>query len=398
MRIGVVGCGYLGAVHAACMSKLGHDVVGLETDAEKASALAAACPPFFEPGLADLLSEQNATGTLRFTDDAAQLADREAVFICVGTPQRKGELAADVSAVHAAAVTAAGVLTGPALVIGKSTVPVGTARALTERLADLNPSLQVAWNPEFLREGHAIDDTLTPDRLVFGVTSPAAEAVLRRVYAAPLAAGAPVVVCGMETAELVKVAANAFLATKISFINAMAEVCEAAGADVTLLAEALGHDERIGRHFLGAGLGFGGGCLPKDIRAFMARAGELGADQALTTSGAGRRWSTWPARPAAARSSAPESRCWGPLSSPTATIFETHRRSTWPPSCGCSAPTWWSPTREPPTMPANCGPTCATPTPPSRRPRAPTSSCCSPSGPSTSPSIPARSVRSYATE
>jgi UDPglucose 6-dehydrogenase len=275
MRIGVVGCGYLGAVHAACMSKLGHDVVGLETEA-------AACPPFFEPGLADLLSEQNATGTLRFTDDAAQLADREAVFICVGTPQRKGELAADVSAVHAAAVTAAGVLTGPALVIGKSTVPVGTARALTERLADLNPSLQVAWNPEFLREGHAIDDTLTPDRLVFGVTSPAAEAVLRRVYAAPLAAGAPVVVCGMETAELVKVAANAFLATKISFINAMAEVCEAAGADVTLLAEALGHDERIGRHFLGAGLGFGGGCLPKDIRAFMARAGELGADQALT--------------------------------------------------------------------------------------------------------------------
>ncbi len=282
MRIGVVGCGYLGAVHAACMSRLGHDVVGLETDAEKASALAEARPPFYEPGLADLLTAQNVTGTLRFTDDPTTLADREVVFICVGTPQRKGELAADVSAVHTAAVTAAGVLAGPALVIGKSTVPVGTARALAERLADINPEVEVAWNPEFLREGHAIDDTLTPDRLVFGVTSPAAEAVLRRVYAAPVAAGVPVVVCGMETAELVKVAANAFLATKISFINAMAEVCEAAGADVTLLAEALGHDVRIGRHFLGAGLGFGGGCLPKDIRAFMARAGELGADQALT--------------------------------------------------------------------------------------------------------------------
>lgn len=282
MRIGVVGCGYLGAVHAACMTELGHDVVGIDVDAAKVDGLNASSPPFFEPGLSDLLTRTLATGRLAFGTDPAALDGCGVVFICVGTPQRKGELAADTGYVHEAARTVAAHVTNPALVVGKSTVPVGTARSLAEGFARTAPHLEIAWNPEFLREGHAITDTLTPDRLVFGVTSEHAEQVLRQVYSGPLAAGTPLVVTGMETAELVKVAANAFLATKISFINAMAEVCEAAGADVTQLADAIGHDVRIGRHFLGAGLGFGGGCLPKDIRAFMARAGELGADQALT--------------------------------------------------------------------------------------------------------------------
>ena len=202
--------------------------------------------------------------------------------MCVGTPQRTGELAADTSHVRAAVGSLAQVLSGPALVVGKSTVPVGTAARLAAGLADVAPDVEVAWNPEFLREGHAVADTLHPDRLVFGVVSARAERLLRAVYAATIADGTPVIVTDLATAELVKVAANAFLATKISFINAMAELCEAAGGDVTILADAIGHDDRIGRKFLNAGLGFGGGCLPKDIRAFMARAGELGADQALT--------------------------------------------------------------------------------------------------------------------
>ena len=210
------------------------------------------------------------------------LKGADVVFVAVGTPQRKGELAADTSYVVAAVESLAEILPGPALIVGKSTVPVGTAARLAERLAETAPDLEIAWNPEFLREGHAVDDTLRPDRLVFGVVSDRAEALLRQVYAGPIAAGCPVVVTDRATAELVKVAANSFLATKISFINAMAEVAEAADADVETLADAIGYDDRIGRKFLNAGLGFGGGCLPKDIRAFMARAGELGADQALT--------------------------------------------------------------------------------------------------------------------
>jgi len=281
LTVGVVGLGYLGAVHAACMADLGHRVVGYDTDPTKIDALRQARAPFFEPGLEDLLARTHGENLL-FTGDVTDLKGADVVFVCVGTPQRKGELAADTRHVTAAVEALAQTLNGPALIVGKSTVPVGTAAHLADLLADTAPDLQVAWNPEFLREGHAVADTLSPDRLVFGVVSQDAETLLRAVYARPIAAGTPVIVTDRPTAELVKVAANAFLATKISFINAMADVSEAAGADVTVLADAIGYDDRIGRKFLNAGIGFGGGCLPKDIRAFGARAGELGADQALT--------------------------------------------------------------------------------------------------------------------
>lgn len=281
MKIGVVGCGYLGAVHAACMTELGHDVVGVDVDTAKIESLARAEAPFFEPGLPEILQSATATGRLRFSSDPSLLGGCDVVFICVGTPQREGELAADTRYVFEALDAIMANVSTPALVVGKSTVPVGTATELARQLHG-HPHLRLAWNPEFLREGKAVQDTLRPDRLVFGIDDPADAEALRRVYATPLASGTPLVVTDLTTAELVKVAANAFLATKISFINAMAEVCEAAGGDVTSLADAIGYDDRIGRKFLNAGLGFGGGCLPKDIRAFMARAGELGADQALS--------------------------------------------------------------------------------------------------------------------
>ncbi len=286
LQIGVVGTGYLGATHAAAMAELGYDVLGLDVDAAKVEALRAGRVPFFEPELEALLARHVASGRLRFTTSYAELADFADVhFLCVGTPQRRGEYAADLRYVEAAVESLAPLLTRPCLVAGKSTVPVGTTARLAERLAEAVPAgaeVDLAWNPEFLREGHGVADSLHPDRLVFGVASERAEKLLRSVYEPLLAAGVPVVVTDLATAELVKAAANAFLATKVSFINAMAEVCEAAGADVSLLAQALAHDARIGGRFLQPGLGFGGGCLPKDIRAFMARAGELGADQALT--------------------------------------------------------------------------------------------------------------------
>ena len=284
-RISVIGCGYLGAVHAASMAELGHDVVGIDIDAAKISALSAGSPPFWEPGLAELLERTLASGRLRFSTDIADARGSAVHFVAVGTPQRRGENAADLRYVDAAIESLTGVAAPGDLIVGKSTVPVGTARRLAERLAESGCGATLAWNPEFLREGFAVDDTLHPDRIVYGLPDGhdgRAAALLDEVYAVALGAGTPLVVTDYETAELVKVAANAFLATKISFINAMAEVCEAAGADVVQLADAIGHDERIGRRFLNAGLGFGGGCLPKDIRAFMARAGELGADQALT--------------------------------------------------------------------------------------------------------------------
>src|SRR5215218_11145990 len=289
LKLSVVGTGYLGAVHAACMADLGHDVVAVDVDADKIAALAAGRAPFFEPGLPELLERALATGRLRFTTDYTEVGDRDVHFVCVGTPQRKGENAADLTYVDAAFGELAKHLSGDTLVVGKSTVPVGTAARLQDMLRDVAPGgagVVLAWNPEFLREGFAVKDTLHPDRLVYGVRAGAdgerATALLDQVYAATIANGTPRITTDYATAELVKAAANSFLATKISFINAMAEVCEAAGADVVALADAIGHDERIGRRFLGAGLGFGGGCLPKDIRAFMARAGELGADQALT--------------------------------------------------------------------------------------------------------------------
>jgi UDPglucose 6-dehydrogenase len=287
VRVSVIGLGYLGAVHAACMADLGHEVVGIDIDPAKVEALAAATAPLYEPGLDELLARVLRTGRIRFTTDYAAAADCDVHFICVGTPQRIGEFAADVSMVFQAGRALAPHLRDGALVVGKSTVPVGTAAALRDRIRRLAPehNLRLAWNPEFLQEGHAITDTVAPNRIVYGVDGPTAEddvRLLDEVYAGPLRAGMPRIVTDLATAELVKVAANAFLATKISFINAMSEVCEAAGGDVVALADAIGADERIGRQFLGAGVGFGGGCLPKDIRAFMARAGELGADQALT--------------------------------------------------------------------------------------------------------------------
>jgi UDPglucose 6-dehydrogenase len=286
MRISVIGCGYLGAVHTAAMAKLGHDVVGIDVDERKVAELQAGRAPFFEPGLPELLTEVQQTGRLTFSTNMADAAGAAVHFICVGTPQRKGENAADLRYVDAAFKSLAMHLRPGDVVVGKSTVPVGTAARLAEEVQEIAPEAVLAWNPEFLREGHAVKDTLAPDRFVYGVPADgpgeAATAALDEVYAAPLAEGTPRLVVDYATAELVKTAANSFLATKISFINAMAEVCEAAGADVTALADAIGMDERIGRKFLNAGVGFGGGCLPKDIRAFMARAGELGADQALT--------------------------------------------------------------------------------------------------------------------
>ncbi|USI89633.1 UDP-glucose dehydrogenase family protein [Rhodococcus pyridinivorans] len=288
-RIAVFGTGYLGATHAACMAELGHEVLGVDVDPAKLAKLEAGEVPFYEPGLDDVLKRNVENGRLRFSasyEEAAAFADIH--FIGVGTPQKKGEFAADLRYVDAVVETLAPLLDRPAVIFGKSTVPVGTAKRLGERARALAPAgddVEVAWNPEFLREGYAVADTLHPDRMVLGVDheSPGrAEEVARVVYAQLLEEGIPLIVTDLATSELVKTAANAFLATKISFINAMAEVCEAADADVTVLADAIGHDERIGRRFLNAGIGFGGGCLPKDIRAFMARAGEIGADEALT--------------------------------------------------------------------------------------------------------------------
>lgn len=280
-RLSVIGTGYLGATHAASMAALGFEVVGFDTDAEKVTALTMGKVPFYEPGLDEVLAEQVRSGRLRFTTDMAEaVADADIHFLCVGTPQKPGSNAADLRYVEAATAAIAQHLRKNAVIVGKSTVPVGTASRLRELVAGTAPAdldVEVVWNPEFLREGKAVEDTLHPDRIVLGGVSERSEALLREVYAVPIAEGSPVIVCDLPTAELVKVSANAFLATKISFINAVAGVCEAAGADVTVLADAIGHDARIGRRFLDAGLGFGGGCLPKDIRALMHRSGELGA-------------------------------------------------------------------------------------------------------------------------
>ncbi|OON72987.1 UDP-glucose dehydrogenase family protein [Streptomyces tsukubensis] len=291
LRITVIGTGYLGATHAASLAELGFEVLGLDVVPEKIEMLGRGKVPMYEPGLEEVLRRhvagiEGSSGRLRFTtswEEAGEFGDVH--FVCVNTPQKRGEYACDMSYVDSAIDSLAPHLRRPALVVGKSTVPVGSAERLAARLRELAPvgeGAELAWNPEFLREGFAVKDTLHPDRIVVGVASERSEKLLREVYAGPLGEGTPFVVTDFPTAELVKTAANSFLATKISFINAMAEVCEAAGGDVAKLAEAIGYDERIGHKFLRAGIGFGGGCLPKDIRAFMARAGELGADQALT--------------------------------------------------------------------------------------------------------------------
>ena len=281
LKLSVIGTGYLGATHAACMASLGFEVIGFDTEVSKIDLLSKGKVPFYEPDLEELLAEQIKSGLLSFTKDINDLADIDVHFICVGTPQVKGGNAADLTYVNSALESIAKIVKPGGLVVGKSTVPVGTATRLRNRLIELNPNADLAWNPEFLREGFAVEDTLRPNRLVVGVTNDQSEKVLQEVYATNLKENTPWVRADLPTAELVKVAANSFLATKISFINAMAEICEAAGGDVTILAKAIGYDPRIGNRFLQAGIGFGGGCLPKDIRAFMARAEELGAKQAV---------------------------------------------------------------------------------------------------------------------
>ena len=284
MRITVIGTGYLGAVHAACMAEIGHEVLGVDVDAAKIEALAVGQPPFHEPGLGGVLANNVEAGRLRFSTSLAEAAAFGDVhFVCVGTPQQPGSWAADLSYVDAVIDGLAPHLRAGALVVGKSTVPVGTAARLADRLHEFHPAAELAWNPEFLREGFAVQDTLHPDRVVVGVTSTSADTMLRKVYGPILDLDrTPWISTNLATAELVKTAANAFLATKISFVNAMADMCDAAGGDVVTLADAIGYDPRIGRRFLSAGIGFGGGCLSKDIRAFMARAGELGVDEALS--------------------------------------------------------------------------------------------------------------------
>ena len=284
----VIGTGYLGATHAACMAELEHEVLGVDVDEDKIAVLQSGKVPFFEPGLPEVLERNIDAGRLGFStdyDEAAQFANVH--FLGVGTPQRRGSYAADMTYVKAVITDLVPKLRGEHVIFGKSTVPVGTAAELQELADGLAPEgtrMEIAWNPEFLREGYAVHDTITPDRIVIGTreSESRAEELAREIYAQPLAQDTPFIATDLQTAELVKVSANAFLATKISFINAVSEICEIAGADVVALADAIGIDKRIGRKFLGAGLGFGGGCLPKDIRAFMARAGELGADQALT--------------------------------------------------------------------------------------------------------------------
>lgn len=286
MKISVVGCGYLGAVHAACLVSVGHEVVGLDVDRQRTQILNKGQAPFHEPDLVRHLEEGVHTRRLTFGNDPAAAAGADVHFLCVGTPQRDASGAANLDFLDAAVASLLPHLRPGDVVVGKSTVPVGTAARLEKWITDEVPGVAVAWNPEFLREGHAVKDTLHPDRLVYGLPEDPAAADLARqrldeVYAQPLAAGTPRLLMDHATAELVKVAANSFLATKISFINAMAEICEATGADVSALADAIGHDVRIGRRFLNAGVGFGGGCLPKDIRAFAARATELGVGQSL---------------------------------------------------------------------------------------------------------------------
>ncbi|GAA1482135.1 UDP-glucose/GDP-mannose dehydrogenase family protein [Gordonia sinesedis] len=288
MKLTVIGCGYLGATHAACMAELGHDVLGIDVDAAKVERLRSGEVPFFEPGLADILRRNITAGRLDFTTDHdAASAHGTVHFIGVGTPQRPRGYGADTSYVEAAIDSLVPTLRGDHLIIGKSTVPVGTAARLAQRtdvLSSAAANVQLAWSPEFLREGFAVEDTLRPDRIVLG-TGPDADGtaagILGELYRDIFDAGTPFVQTDWATAELVKVSANAFLATKISFINAISELCEIVDADVSTLADAIGYDQRIGRRFLNAGLGFGGGCLPKDIRAFLARADELGAHQAF---------------------------------------------------------------------------------------------------------------------
>lgn len=277
MRISVIGTGYLGATHAACLAHWGHEVVGVDADRERLEQLVAGSVPFHEPGLDELVADGVRAGRLRFSDDIGAVAGCEVHFLCVGTPQREDGPQADLSALWSAAESLAPHVRPDDLVVGKSTVPVGTARELSERMrAWCGHEVRVAWNPEFLRESQAVHDSLQPDRLVLGLTDPADGRVLRAVYATLLADGVPLVDTSLETAELAKSAANLMLAARISMVNVLAETCERAGADASDLVSILATDPRIGSEMLVPGVGYGGGCLPKDSRAFADRADQLG--------------------------------------------------------------------------------------------------------------------------
>ncbi len=280
--LSVIGAGYLGVTHAACLAELGFDVVCVERDPDRVEMLNRGELPFYEPGLPELVERHVASGRLRATTSMAEAASAADIhFLCTGTPQQRDGMGADTSQVVTAVDALVEHLTRDALLVGKSTVPAGTAQSLQDRVRATAPAgvdVEVAWNPEFLRESTAVADTLRPDRLVIGVATEQAEKQLREIYRDLLDAGVPLVVTDLVTSELVKVSANAFLATKVSFVNAVAQMCETTGADVLALTDALGKDHRIGPKFLSPGLGFGGGCLPKDVRALTARAEELGAD------------------------------------------------------------------------------------------------------------------------
>lgn len=286
MNISVIGCGYLGAVHAATLASMGHTVVGIDVDANKVDHLSRGFAPFYEPGLDELLKDGRATGKLTFSTDFADASGAQVHFLCVGTPQSKTSDGADLSYLVAASKALHPHLAQGAAVVGKSTVPVGTVDMLGGILSR-RPDVLLGWNPEFLRQGTAVKDSLVPDRLLYGVPGGQGAALdpngvghrvtaaLDAVYEPLLSAGIPRLICNFATAELIKSASNAFLATKVSFINAMAELCDATGANVTELSEAMGMDPRIGSRYLHAGLGFGGGCLPKDIRSFRTQAAAL---------------------------------------------------------------------------------------------------------------------------
>ena len=279
VNVSVIGLGYLGAVHAAGMAEMGHSVIGIDIDQAKVDSLSRGEAPFFEPGFSDILTR--ATERITFSTDMAAAAAATVHFVAVGTPQSESG-AADMTYVNQAIEALIPHLGPGHVVVGKSTVPVGTAERLRRMVEPTGA--KVMWNPEFLREGFAVQDTLNPDRLVYGIADGDDDlvSVLDAVYHPIIERGTPRLVMDFATAELVKVAANSFLATKISFINAMAEIADVVGADVTALADAIGHDNRIGRRFLNAGIGFGGGCLPKDIRGFVHRAGELGVGDAVS--------------------------------------------------------------------------------------------------------------------
>lgn len=280
MRISVIGAGYLGATHAICMASIGHDVLLVDIDQSKVDRINKGELPFYEPGLGELLNKVQSAKSLRCTSDISAISSSSIHFLCIGTPQEVDGLGADLSALENAFHSVLDASQPGSLIVGKSTVPVGTAERLATELKATKKNLTLNWNPEFLREGHAVSDTLTPNRIVIGAASESAAQKLADFYASA-SPGVHQFITNFPTAELVKVAANAFLATKISFINAMSEVADATGADVNVLADAIGIDDRIGRKFLGAGIGFGGGCLPKDIRAFLARADELGLAESL---------------------------------------------------------------------------------------------------------------------